>query len=77
MRTDFELFDGAALSWFVWIGVFHALVQKGNQSPDEKLAILRRHLRAGASTSSAAWEEESKHTKRHSNDCGLPAGDEM
>lgn len=45
VRTELEVFDEAALSKFGWIGVFHDLVRKGNQSPDEKLAILRRYLR--------------------------------
>ena len=45
MKTDLGTYDGTALKWFDWIGLFKSLVRDTGKSADEKLAILRRYLR--------------------------------
>ncbi len=45
VRVELATFDGSPLEWFSWIGIFKALVHDARRSPDEKLAILRCHLK--------------------------------
>ena len=42
---ELATFDGSPLEWFSWIGIFKALVHDARRSPDEKLVILRCHLK--------------------------------
>ena len=45
MKTKFEAYTGKSLDWFEWINLFRALVHDTGKFPDEKLAILKRHLK--------------------------------
>ena len=45
VKVELATFDGSPPEWFSWIGIFKALVHDARRSPEEKLAILRCHLK--------------------------------
>ena len=45
MRVELAIFNGSPLEWFNLIGIFKALFHNARRSPDEKLEIVRCHLK--------------------------------
>lgn len=45
VSVQLEVYAGRSLDWFAWIGMFYALVHSTRNTPSEKFAILKNHLR--------------------------------
>ena len=45
VKAELEVYSGAALDWFSLFDLFKVLVDNSNNTPGEKLAILKQNLK--------------------------------
>ena len=74
VKAELEVYSGAALDWFSLFDLFKVLVDNSNNTPGEKLAILKRNLKGnmtdivyGLGRGEAAYKEALVHLKEN---CG-------